>query len=116
VIGNVRLRLSVICEDSASKLSRGNKNQFRPAVTPPSTGKTTPVIQLEKASSAKNRIAAVVSLTCPLRPNGWKALKDASCSGVSKGSNRGVSTTAGAIALTRILSGANSIAKLRVRA
>jgi hypothetical protein len=44
-----------------------------------------------------------------------KGINDASCFGVSKGSNKGVSTTAGAIALTRILSGANSIARLRVK-
>ena len=46
---------------------------MRPVVTPPSTGKTIPVIQPERESSAKNKTASVMSLACPLRHSGWKA-------------------------------------------
>ena len=52
----------------------------------------------------------------PFRPSGWKALNDANCSRVMIASNNGVSTTAGAMAFTRIRSGANSMARFPVNA
>src|SRR5215475_2796114 len=57
-----------------------------------------------------------MSRAWPFRPNGWNLLNDASCSGLMRQSKSGVSTTAGAMAFTRILYGANSMARLPVSA
>lgn len=43
--------------------------QLRPAMTPPSTGTTAPVIH-EAFSEARNKIASATSSGCPLRPSG----------------------------------------------
>src|SRR5262249_42190236 len=41
-----------------------------PAITPPSTGRTAPVIH-EASSPAKKRMALTTSRGCPIRPKGW---------------------------------------------
>src|SRR3954447_7708504 len=93
--------------------------QLRPAITPPSTLRIAPVIQLASGERRKTMELAT-SWAVPTRPNGWKLSNpftvSSSWSAGMKRSYKGVATTAGATALTRMPSAASSIAKLWVRA
>lgn len=61
----------------ASRFAPAPAQAWRPAITPPSTGSTVPVIH-EAFGEARNRIASATSAGWPLRPSGWNALKPGS--------------------------------------
>src|SRR6266568_143635 len=80
---------------------------------PPSTGSRTPVMK-ELASSASHRQALAISADVLIRPSGMLARNRARFSGVSgapmNSVSRLVAPITGQTALTRILSGASSVA------
>ena len=56
------------CENTYRTSASYLPQAFRPAITPPSTGRIVPVIQ-PASSLAKNRIANTTSCGCPVRPS-----------------------------------------------
>ena len=86
--------------------------QFAQMQRPPSTSSATPVMNAA-SSDARNATAFAMSAGCDRRPRGTLAANFARSSGVSPPMNSassGVSPATGQIALTRMLSGASSIA------
>src|SRR5215218_144650 len=77
-----------------------------PAVSPPSTGSTAPVIQAA-SSEAKNRAAPATSSGSPTRPNGYHFVRRSKTSGFAllRSSQAGVRKVPGAMALMRIPEG-----------
>src|SRR5581483_12331109 len=87
-----------------------------PAVQPPSTGSTTPVIALARGEARKT-IAPAISSAWRIRPSGMRCV--AACVNVSFSKNAsviGVTVKPGATALTRTPFSAQSIASERVSA
>lgn len=71
-----RARFKKVCEESPDLCRLGSGRgvlHWRPAVTPPSTGRTAPVIQ-EACSDARKRIASATSPGWPFRPRGCRPL------------------------------------------
>src|SRR5437762_7063081 len=107
---------SDVCSSDLSRRKRGEAHMDLryPSVAPPSTGSAIPVMKLADGD-ARNRIASAISSGVAIRPTRCMAAccwRTAAGSGSVSAHSRisGVSTPAGQTQLTRMPSGASSIA------